>query len=52
MFMSILYDKNVPKRLDKKETFEVPFSVVFLGSLVFGSGIFALMVFFCRECFL
>ncbi len=53
--MSILFDypKNeAPKRLDKKVIFEVPLNIVLLGSIVFGSGIFALSIWFMREVLL
>ena len=48
----IFSNKHEPKRLDKKVTFELPLSLVVMGSLVFGSGIFALSIFLMRGAFL
>ena len=48
----IFSNKQEPKRLDKKVTFEVPLSLVLIGSLIVGSMIFALSIFLMRSAFL
>ncbi|WP_296875478.1 hypothetical protein [uncultured Methanobrevibacter sp.] len=44
--MSLLFeDKEAPKRLGKKETFNVPLDIIIYGSLICGSGILLMSVF-------
>lgn len=43
-------EKNAPKRLDKKVTFEVPLDLVIYGSLIVGS--FSMLLFMMLGGFL
>lgn len=50
MNFSLFEDKNTPKRLNKKVTFEVPLDLVIYGSLIVGS--FSMLLFIMLGGFL